>query len=846
MRKSNLRGRFLLLDGSEKEVVRILREAGLAESEVLFPLLPDSSASRRTVWWAGAARLFNELLVSGGGSDKVFYWGPRRFLRLFLREASGWDGSQPVFWSHWERVREDGVGRFYGALGVCLPGGVELAGLPTYLGNRFFAAALEEALAGVGCGLLRRGRPWPTPEEELCTPKGAQKVTLAMIARDEEELLAGCLEQVLPFVDGIVVVDTGSQDRTPEIAARYGARLVRHQWQSDFAAARNAYLGEIREGWVLTLDADEYLTPEAGVWLRRLAERSEPKVYYLRTYNYHNEFLAHFSDQANIRLFWRAPDVRYVGEVHEQLVTSLPRELFGGPYVVHYGYLPSVLGKKKKLSRNVEILEEVTEKRESPFDWYNYGLTLLSSGKAAEALQALEHYLKLESPEAVEKRPSAFWHAARAALACGRKELALEYAEKACVASLPECYFTKGQVLEALGRAEEAIAAYRTAASLPDPPASLYQIFNQTDTSIKLWRARLAAASLLEKEKRYAEAEQEYKHALEGDVTNIFALVGLARVKRLQGKPREALKWARRAVDALPDALEPHLECLEALLGEGEFGAAQEHILRAQVSPALKARLWLRLAGEAVEDGNWEVALEASEKVLEQEPENEAALVARVRSLKELGRLEEAEEALKTAPSRPDIENERGCLALARGQLDVAEAVFCKVLDEDPAHAAAATNLAQVLVLRGRVEEALEILRPFVGVATSEQHPRAVLLAARCLNALGQYEEAIALLSFVEDEHLPRGLRSELYLVKGNSYFGLEDWGRAGDCYLEAFNLNPRDVELLMRIGLLMVKMERWEDAKNAFARVLALDPQNAKAAQLLELARAAACLVKR
>ncbi|WP_217267236.1 TPR domain-containing glycosyltransferase [Thermanaeromonas sp. C210] len=698
----------------------------------------------------------------------------------------------------------------------------------------------------MNCSLVRCGRPWPTPEEELRTPKGAQKITLAMIVKDEEAFLAGCLEQALPFVDDIVLVDTGSQDRTAEVAASYGARLLRHEWNVDFAAARNAYLEEIREGWVLTLDADEYLTPAAGACLRRLAERGEPKVYYLRTYNYHNEFLAHFTDQANIRLFWRAPDARYVGEIHEQLVTSLPRELVGGPYVVHYGYLPGVMGKKQKRSRNLEILRQVTAERESPFDWYNYGLSLLGSGQAAEALEALEHYLKLETPGAVEKRPSAFWHAARAALACGKRELALEYAEKACEAPLPECHFTRGQVLEALGRVEEAIGAYRTAASLPDPPASLYQIFNQTDTSIKLWRARLAAASLLEKGKRYAEAEQEYKQVLEGDFANVFALMGLARVKRLQGKLREALKWARRGVDYLPDALEPHLEYLEVLLAQGELEAAREHVAGTRLAPALEGRLWLRLAGKAAEAGEWTVALEASQKVLENEPDSTAALVLKARALRGLGRLKEAEEALRNVSDLPDVRNERGCIALAQTRLDEAEEIFRTVLAEDPAHAAAATNLAQVLVLRGKVEEALEVLRPFVDGGSLDQNPRSALLAARCLNALGQFEEALALLSFLEPGSLPKSLQSEFYLVKGNSLFGLEDWERAGECYFEGFRMNPEDHELLMRVGLLMIKVERWEDAKNAFTRVLMLDPGNKEAAQFLELAQAAACIAKR
>ncbi len=842
MHNAQVKCRFLLLDGSEKEVARILRKAGIEKSEVLFPLFPDFTASRRTVWWACAARLFNEFVSAGGKEDKLFYWGPRRFLRLFLKEVSSGGGSTPIFWSHWERSREGDVMRFYGALGVSLPADVKLSTLPTYLGNRFFKEILERTLDEAGYKLMCCGKPWPAPEEELRISKGSQKITLAIIVKNEEEFLAGCLEQALPFVDAIVIVDTGSQDRTPEIAARYGTHIVRHEWCSDFAAGRNAYLEEIREGWVLTLDADEYLTTEAGVWLRRQAERGEPKVYYLRTYNYHNELLAHFTDQANVRLFWRAPDVRYTGEIHEQLITSLPRELFGGPYVMHYGYLPSVMSKKQKLSRNVEILEEVTEKKEYPFDWYNYGLTLLATGKPAEALKILEHYLKVESPDAVEKRPSAFWQAARAALACGKMELALEYAERACEVPLPDSYFTKAQVLEALGRTEEAITAYREAAALSDPPASLYQIFNQTDTSIKLWRARLAAASLLEKEKRYAEAEREYKQVLEKDTTNIFALLGLARTKRLQGRNREALKWAERAVETSKSVLETRAEYLECLISLGDLEAAKSFAETSVRESRAFSGLYLRLAQALQSARRWHEGMLVSEKYLEFEPDHIPTFLIYSRCLWNTGRWEKAQQvldrAIELAPEDAEVANCYGSYLLARGLTDGAKVYFEKALSLDPENGGARLNLARVHVLQGDVEAALFLAHPLVDLGEDNGFKaEARIFSARCLIATGSPELAIQLLE-EEGDFQDATLKQEAWLVKGNALYALGMYLEAVNSYWEAFRLNPEDSELLFRIALTMIKLNRLEDAENALLRLQEIDPSYPESNKLLSLIR--------
>lgn len=835
---------LLLLDGNEGRALKKLNRAGLEKVRVSYPMLPRPIGSHQTVWWANAAGMLNGLAGEGSG-DRVFYWGSSRFLGRFLDCLATRSDDEAIIWEYWERVPQNGVSRFYGALGTFIPQNVQRLAAPTHLGNRFFGSTLAGEFARVGVPFERIGKPWPTPQEELMTSKGSAKVTLALIAKDEEEFLAGCIEQALPYVDDIVVVETGSRDHTVEIAESYGARVVKRPWQQDFAAARNAYLETIKDGWVITLDADEYLTPEAGMWLRRLAEKGEPKVYLLRTYNYHSEVTAHFSDQANVRLVWRAPDLCYTGRIHEQLCTALPREYVGGPFVLHYGYLPSVSARKGKLVRNDEILSE-TVREGTPFDWYNRGLNLLSMNKPEEALKALEEYFGLEAPGAVQYRPSAYWHAARAALAIGKNDLALEYAERACEAPLPECYFTKAQVLEALGRVEEALAAYREAANVPDPPASLYQVFNQSDSSIKLWRASLAAAVLLEKEKRYVEAQQEYKRALAGDMQNLGALLGLARIARIQGRPHEALKWARRASEIHQGVPQAHMEYIEALLAARELREARSYLGRDELPLPDKDTLYLRIADAAIQERDFQLASDAAGVVLEHDGTSTSALILKARSLRRLGLLDEAEALLRDAPAGPEVENELGALALARRRLDEAEERFRTVLAKDADNCAAATNLAQALILQGRVEEALAVIHPFVTSGNESLSSEAVLLAGRCLNSLHRYVDALNVLSFLDPAALRPGELFELHLVRGNAHFGLEEWEEAADSYFAAFDLNPDDAELLYRVGLLMLKLRRWEDAENAFLRVQQLEPNRQNVPVLLETAQSMRLLAQR
>ena len=104
-------------------------------------------------------------------------------------------------------------------------------------------------------------------------PSGDQPLlTVAMMVKDEEGFLEDALVSAQPWADEIVVVDTGSTDRTVEIARRHGAKVSHFQWCDSFAAARNTTLERSTGRWILVLDADELLEGEDPARLRRHLE----------------------------------------------------------------------------------------------------------------------------------------------------------------------------------------------------------------------------------------------------------------------------------------------------------------------------------------------------------------------------------------------------------------------------------------------------------------------------------------------------------------------------------------------------------------------------------------------
>ncbi len=209
-------------------------------------------------------------------------------------------------------------------------------------------------------------------------------ITLCLITRDEERLLPACLESVRGVVDEIVVVDSGSTDRTVEIAQNYGATVVHRPWNDDFSAARNAALPHAHGRYVLVLDADERVAGGAGPVIRGACERGGFDLAALPLYNATRldateaEILsgaAREEDPVSLsRLVRRAPDLAWDGRIHETIegwVFRAPRVMITleAP-IVHFGYAMELVASRNKRARDLCLLERAVEEDPShPMRW---------------------------------------------------------------------------------------------------------------------------------------------------------------------------------------------------------------------------------------------------------------------------------------------------------------------------------------------------------------------------------------------------------------------------------------------------------------------------------------------
>jgi tetratricopeptide (TPR) repeat protein len=311
-------------------------------------------------------------------------------------------------------------------------------------------------------------------------PKGTS-VSACLIIKNEEQYLARCLWSILPVVHEIIIVDTGSTDRSEEIAAAFGAKISHAQWNNNFSEARNISVGAASGDWILVLDGDEVLASSDHEAFRALISRGgKPTAYSFVTRNYlipmnvigwtandgkyAEEAGSGWIPSEKTRLFPRNERVRFENPVHELVEPSLQaagiRVARAEIPVHHYGKLDATktkekaevyleLGRKKLAEAGTDDIKAMFELAFQENDLGNYeealrlyrriwelnpsipkvhfaiGANLGTLGRHEEAVPALERSIALDP-----KLKEAYVHLALSRLALGDHDGALAAAEE--------------------------------------------------------------------------------------------------------------------------------------------------------------------------------------------------------------------------------------------------------------------------------------------------------------------------------------------------------------------------------------------------------------------------------
>jgi FkbM family methyltransferase len=505
-----------------------------------------------------------------------------------------------------------------------------------------------------------------------------------MIVRDNARTIEACLRSIKPWVDEVVVVDTGSKDETPRFAQRLGARLFRFPWCDDFSAARNESLRHARGEWVFWMDSDDTIDADCGRRLKELAARpADPSVlgYVMQVHCPGAGAGGHVDVTVvdHVKLFRNRPDLRFEGRIHEQILPAIRRA--GGEaawtdlFVVHSGYDHSPEGQQRKLERDLRLLHlELKERPDHPFTLFNLGMTYADVADYRRGAEFLRRSIAHSGPaESHLRKAYALLVYCEAQL--GESQAAGETCRRG-LELFPddlELRFRKGILLHAAGRLREAAQAYE---DILRHQGERY--FTSVDRGMQGFKARQNLALVYTDLGDLARAEEQW----------------------------------RLIVAEVPGYRDGWHGLGDALLRRGKHAEVRAAAARLSKEPALRGLSLILASQAAAAQGKVAEARRGLERAVREHPEDPDALQCLCRLLFEHAGPAEAEgplrELLKRCPDDAAAHHNLGTVYLRTGRPREAAESFRQSLRHRPDFPGSLLCLGYALQAGGRVKEAVD------------------------------------------------------------------------------------------------------------------------------------------
>ena len=388
------------------------------------------------------------------------------------------------------------------------------------------------------------GLPAP-PADFTQKPPG---LSLCMIVKNEERFLEHCLRSVADVADEICIVDTGSTDRTMEIARAFGANVIEREWKNDFAWARNEALALATKRWVLMLDADEELTPDSKPALAQLKNAPAHNVgAWVRCYNESDDYRGTGAmSHSLVRMFPNSERIRFRGMIHEFVTWDGSSDGIPAVHtpiaIVHHGYLKEVVESRNKAVRNFEIVKAAAEADPTDaFTWFNVGSTAFLMGDFEAARDGFEKMREMNG----ETR--------RGFIANGYAVLSEVYADK-------------------LGDPVKGEEVARSGLRFSPHYANMH---------FQLGKTLIAQRRFEEARKAFEEAIEDGKYAAQQFIVDDQVYIWkshseIGSTYVMQGDDRSAIEWFRKGLKNAPNVQPLRLNLARALERIGQFDEARE------------------------------------------------------------------------------------------------------------------------------------------------------------------------------------------------------------------------------------------------------------------------------
>ncbi|MBL8796721.1 MAG: glycosyltransferase, partial [Planctomycetia bacterium] len=421
----------------------------------------------------------------------------------------------------------------------------------------------------------------PTPDSRPLTADSRfltpARVSLCLIVKNEENNLRACLEGLSELFHEIVVVDTGSTDRTKELAVNLGARVFDFPWVDSFAAARNESLKHATGDWVFWLDGDDRLDADNRAKLRQLFAHLPPEgmlAFSMKCVCLPDPVSGTVTVVDHIRLFRNHPEIRWRYRVHEQILPAVRRlggqVCFADVVIQHTGYQDPAL-RGRKLERDLRLLGlEHAEQPDDPFTLFNLGSVYQEIGKVNEAIPLLRRSLERSQPgDSIVRKLYALIAQCHRQLGQRPEALAACQEGRRLYADDGELLFVEAQLRRELN---DRAGAEGCLLQLLNGREGLH--FASVATGLRGYKARYQLAVVYFEQGRHAEAEAQWRAVLAEQPSFTPAWVGLGDLYLTQQRFDDAAQGWRQALTHHPQEAYLHARLGEVLLQQGRLDEA--------------------------------------------------------------------------------------------------------------------------------------------------------------------------------------------------------------------------------------------------------------------------------
>ena len=599
-----------------------------------------------------------------------------------------------------------------------------------------------------------------------------------MIVKNEEAFIGSCLKSVVDHVDEIIIVDTGSTDRTVEIAKSFRSRIYHHPWQDDFSLHRNQSISYAKGRWIFIIDADEQYRPSSQRSLREevaLAEKQGIEALSLQVENSCNEGKETVCLDS-IRIFRSNGRIRYEGIVHNYLLGFKNHAASLGR-IIHYGYDQGPEAARKKFERTATLLQkQIVENPENALAHLYLSNSFASMNKNEEALRESLTTIELVEAQQITHKQylKAYYTAARSYIQLQRND----EAEIIC-----------RQALDRYGGHIDIFASQTLISLMKKDWSGIIESGNRYREALERYRNHEIGLDMVE----IATYSEEWK---------ICCWMGMAKLGL--GDPEGAEILYARALEIAPDKA---FLCRQAGISLSEAGHPD------------RARLYMeeahRLSPPSIE----------AQSVAAASHEQPAHDVAGNSKSQSLGLEPQTAMEVTSTGLRISSDNSESfflkAMALEKaGRMTEAEDAYRETIKRTNSHVGAYNNLVGILLRRNEDHEALRILQ--TASDTIINHPAIRYTFGLVHSVLGNHAEAL--------EHFDKTLQlapafKKVNIQKAIIFLKFGKYNNAIDCLKMEIANSGDIIPALITLGEISLHLGDSSQALHYFHKAISIDP---------------------